>query len=147
MRVFARRSLVALGMKRQMEKELLHTKQLLKFQPKTSITIISNGRVLHIDFAAITHISKYGSLTIIHTITDTCKTHLPLQDILKDLPVNYFFRVHRSHIVSLNRIRGAAKNKIKIADHNLPLTNYYKIQLLARLREVLDNQYTFSEKL
>lgn len=127
-----------------MEKELLQ-EQLLEFHPKTSFTILSKGRVVSIRFEEITHVSKYGNETVIYTASlnpsegGTCyKTFHSLQEIMNDLPVNDFFRVHRSHIVSFEKMGIIDNSKIRIGECIVPISKYYKIQMIKRLGEILE---------
>ena len=73
---------------------------------------------MHIDFKEITHISKDGCESIIYTVTGKFRVYSSLQDLLNDLPVNDFFRVSKSHIVSLQFMNGVKGNKIIVADVN-----------------------------
>lgn len=100
-----------------MEKELLQ-EQLIKVHPKTSFTILSKGRVVSIQFEKITHISKYGNETVIYTHSGSYKTINSLQEIMNDLPVYDFFRVHRSHITSIRNIDGVKRKRIVVGEYD-----------------------------
>ena len=124
-----------------MKQELVQTEMLVEFNPKTSFTIICKGLLVSIEFDAIPHISKYGNQTVIYTSDSCYKTCSSLQEILHDLPVNEFFRVHRSHIVSLKHVTGIKKIKMKVADNWLPMSAYYKRQIVKSLGRVLNSWY------
>lgn len=128
-----------------MEKELIQQQILLEFYPKTSFTIICKGRVVSISFEVITHVSKYGNETVIYTKGRSYRTYNSLQEILNDLPVNEFFRVHRSHIVSLRVMNGIKRKRIRAGEYYLPVSRYYRVQLLSRLGSILDREFIFYE--
>lgn len=53
-------------------------------------------------------------------------TLLSLRAILEKLPENNFTRIHRSYIVSINKINSIQKNRIIIDDTRIPVGNHYK---------------------
>lgn len=128
-----------------MEKELL-IEPLIQFQPKTAIAIISKGKVVSIAFGEITHVSKYGNESVIYTAESSYRTYYSLQEILNDLPVNDFFRIHRSHIISLKHMNGVKRKRILVEEYYLPVSKYFKIQLIKKLREVLDKECRFFDE-
>jgi len=126
-----------------MEREIVQQEKLLMFQAKTSFTIICRGRVVNIRYEEITHISKYGDDVVLYTISKEFRTRHSLQELLNDLPVNSFFRIHRSHIASLEYMRGMNRGRLKVAEAYLPVSNYFKLQLVRSLQLILDREYSF----
>lgn len=122
-----------------MQKELLQDKQLLAFHPKASLCFISRGRVMNVQFKEIIFITRRGGYAFIYTSASYYQTSLSLQEILKDLPINEFFKINRCQIVSLWFMDGMKDKKIKLGKQLLTVTNYYKAKLIARLGEILDN--------
>lgn len=117
--------------------------RLIEFTPKTSFTIICKGRVVNIEFSQITHISKYGSETVIYTMASEYRTRYSLQEIMNDLPVNDFFRIHRSHIIALHFMNGVKKKWICVGEYLLPISKYYKGQVIKSLQSFLDKEFEF----
>lgn len=130
-----------------MEKELIRD-QLLEFEPKTSFTVISKGRVVNIGFAEISHIRKFGSEVIVYASNREYRTKYSLQDIMNELPVNDFFRIHKSHIVSLKHIDGIKRNRVQIGNTFLEMSNYYycKAQMIAELARQLNQLIEFHSR-
>ena len=124
-----------------MERELLHQEKLLEFYPKTSFTILSKGRVVNISIIEITHVSKYGNETVIYTSNNNYRTYHSIQEILNDLPVNDFFRVHKSHVISLKYMNGVKRNRIVMGEYQLPVSKYYKLRLLSAMKSILNEGY------
>ncbi len=124
-------------------KEELINKQLKEFYPKTSFNIICKGRVVNIGFKEITHVSKYGYEVVIYTKENQYRTRHSLQEIMNDLPVNDFFRVHKSHIVSLRFMNGIERRRVRVLDYYLPMSAYYKMQLKKSLQKILDKSCEF----
>lgn len=129
-----------------MEKTVMQP-QLLIFQPKTSLTFISKGRMINIPFEEITHVRKFGPDVIVYGCGREYRTKYSLQEIMNDLPVNEFFRVHRSHIVALKHVASVKKGKIQVQNVWLPVSVYYKRQLCESLGTILNREYEFLAQL
>ncbi len=130
-----------------MEKELLRNKQLLIYKPVESICFISKGRLENIPMESIVHIEKYGMETRIHTVSREYITYHSLQELLQELPENDFVRVHRSHIVSLDKVRRIERYFLVIQNKRIPVSDYYKELLKKKLGRILEQQYRwFSSK-
>lgn len=125
-----------------METQVLNNR-LIEYIPKTSFSIICKGRVVNIEFIQITHVSKYGSETVIYTMTGEYRTRYSLQEIMNDLPVNDFFRIHRSHIMALRFMYGVKKKRICVGEYLLPISKYYKSQVIKSIQSFLDKEFDF----
>jgi DNA-binding LytR/AlgR family response regulator len=126
-----------------MEKELVQHRELLKFQPKTSFTIICKSRVVNIAISEITHVSKYGCEVVIYTRERQYRTCHSLQEIMNDLPVNDFFKGHRSHIIALSFMKSVKRKRIQVGEYYLPVSKYYKKQMCDSLATLLNRNYIF----
>ena len=116
---------------------------LMPFKPKTSISFISKGSVISVPFEEIIQISKSGHETLVHTATGSFHSYHRLQELLRDLPVNQFFRIHRSHVINLEQVTGYSKNAVMLGARAFPLTQYYRHQLSQRLKDILNRQCKF----
>ncbi len=110
---------------------------------KTSLCFISKGRVVNVPFAPITHISKHGIATMVYTEENFYCTHQSLQQLLHQLPQAEFFRIHRSHIISIQHMRGTYRRKIKVGVHALPVSAYFRQQMLRAITKKLDQHIEF----
>lgn len=124
-----------------MEKQIINEK-LLRYCPKTSLTVISVGRVVSIGFDELVHIRKFGCEVVIYTGSREYRTRYSLQDILNELPVNDFFRVHKSHIISLCQVKTVEKNRIRVGDKWLPFSGYYRTLMTRHQAQLLNTRYT-----
>lgn len=125
-----------------MERELIQ-KQILAYHPKTSLTVICKGRVVSIGFDELICARKFGNEVLIYTDKSEYRTRYSLQDILNDLPVNEFFRVHKSHIISLKKIKTISGNTVSLVEYKVPLSKYYKVQMIKQLGEMLEKKYSW----
>lgn len=115
----------------------------LVIEERKSFSVISKSRVVNIVFEEVTHIRKFGSEAVIYTNEREYRTKLSLQEIMNELPANEFYRVHRSHIISRKFLSCVNGMKIKVRDHFLPISKYYKVQIIAQLGKQLNQVLEF----
>lgn len=51
--------------------------------------------------------------------------HKSMKTILEELPPNRFMRVHRSYIISLDKIDALGKNHVTIGKNKIPISDFY----------------------
>lgn len=56
-------------------------------------------------------------------------TRLPMKAIAEKLPANRFIRIHKSYIVSVDKITSIRKNRIYIQHHIIPISDSYRDDL------------------
>lgn len=117
--------------------------KLLLYDPKTSLIVISKGRVVRILFEHISHVCKQGNEAVIYTCDTRYSTLLSLQEILMDLPASEFFRIHRSFIVGIKAIEKIQSDRIKVKNYWLPLSQYFKKQMIHELGKQLERDCDF----
>ncbi|WP_225321409.1 LytR/AlgR family response regulator transcription factor [Rhizosphaericola mali] len=62
--------------------------------------------------------------------------HMSMKAIMEKLPESLFLRVHRSYIVSIDKIKSWNKNSIQISDQEITISNTYQKQV----QEVLESR-------
>lgn len=106
---------------------------ILQYTPRTSLTIISLGRVISIPFGEIVRIYKKEGRTIVVTKNSEYLSGAKLYLLQRELPENDFLRVHQSHIVAMDKWEDLKKS--------IPLSMHYKKQLREQFKRRLDSQY------
>ncbi|MDF2188970.1 LytTR family DNA-binding domain-containing protein [Paraflavitalea sp. CAU 1676] len=56
-------------------------------------------------------------------------TRLPMKSIAEKLPANRFVRIHKSYIISVDKITSIRKNRIYIHQHIIPISDSYRDDL------------------
>jgi DNA-binding LytR/AlgR family response regulator len=56
-------------------------------------------------------------------------TRLPMKALAEKLPINRFIRIHKSYIISIDRITSIRKNRIYIQQHIIPISDSYRDDL------------------
>lgn len=96
---------------------------------------------------SIVHIEKFGMETRIYTSVREYITFHSLQELLQELPVNDFARVHRSHIVSLDNVIKVERCHLAVNNKRIPVSDYYRELLKKKLGRILEHRYKwFSSK-
>ena len=62
----------------------------------------------------------------IHTMNKKVMTLQNFSEFEKLIPSNIVCRVHKSYMVALNKIESIERNRIKIADQLIPISETYK---------------------
>lgn len=71
---------------------------------KKYLTIKEKGGILKIKYKEIQYISSSGKKSILHTDNEDITISVLLKDIIKKLPEEKFLRVHKAHVVNLEKI-------------------------------------------
>jgi DNA-binding LytR/AlgR family response regulator len=103
------------------------------FIPATDLVILCRDEVVLITYADIIRIAKKGPQVSVITASGTYTCSHILEEISKELPYNQFARVHKSHIISLDHLH--------LLGRHVPISHYYKRQLIQKLSNILDQHY------
>lgn len=78
-----------------------------------------------------------GMKDYLHIIMETKKlmTLQNFRNMLKILPDKEFIRVHKSFIIAINKIESIERNRIKIADKLIPISDSYRKGFFAMLKK------------
>ena len=94
------------------------------------IFIRSNGKFLRISFHDIIYIEGMKDYLKIHTIEHTIITHQTMSEMESILPSEQFLRIHKSHIVSVARIKAVFGNSVDMGTSLLPIGVFYKEKIM-----------------
>lgn len=86
-----------------------------------------------IDFKDILFVEAYGNYLKVYTHEKTYVIRETMQNIIGKLHEKQFIRVHKSYIVSLEKIKKIMGNIIYIETHEIPVGNTFKSELSNRL--------------
>ncbi|WP_258098566.1 LytR/AlgR family response regulator transcription factor [Marinoscillum pacificum] len=100
----------------------------------TNIFIKSDSLLVKLDVSSITYIEAYGDYVKIHTDEKTHLVYSKFKTVEDKLPEDGFVRVHRSYIVSIDRIKNIDQSNLQIGDKIIPISNSYRPKLLDRIK-------------
>ncbi len=97
------------------------------FNPKIDYFFIKSGFKLHkVSYDEILYIEGQGDYLKIVTPKARIMTLQTFKGIEEILPSNHFIRVHKSYIVTVDKIESIEGNMIKVADKLIPIGESYK---------------------
>jgi DNA-binding LytR/AlgR family response regulator len=96
----------------------------------------SKGKMAKVDFVDIVYIEGLKNYVAIQTDSERIVTLLNLKDLEDRLPARNFMRVHKSYLVSLDKIRALDGNQIYLKGTNtfVPLGDTYRSAFLDTLQ-------------
>lgn len=80
-------------------------------------------RLEGVDVSKILYIEGMGDYLKVVTDKQKIMTKQTFKDLLKELPADRFFRVHNSYAVAIDRIEKIERNRIRIGDKLIPISN------------------------
>jgi len=95
----------------------------------------SKNKFLRINYADILYIEGLSNYVSIHLPAQRVVTYQTLKELAETLPQPPFLRVHKSFIVSLDKIRMVDGNTIYIQDKQIPVSDTYREQLYRLIHE------------
>ena len=99
-----------------------------RVENKDFIFIKTDYRLVRIALSDIFFVEGMGDYRNIQTASKKILTRQTLTDLEKELQGNKFCRVHKSYIVSIDKIISIERSRIKIMNTLIPISNHYKNQ-------------------
>ncbi len=93
------------------------------------IFVKTENRLEKINFKEILFIEGMGDYRRIHLPTKRIMTLQTFTEFEKTIPSNIICRVHKSYMVALHQIESIERNRIKIKDKLIPISETYKDSL------------------
>lgn len=101
--------------------------------PRDFIFVKTENRLEKISFNDILYIEGMRDYRRIHTLTKKIMTLQNFSELEQLIPSHLVCRVHKSYMVALNKIESIERNRIKIANQLLPISDTYKGAFLQRI--------------
>lgn len=95
--------------------------------------IKADNKLIKISYENILFVEALQNYVVIHTSDKKYMTYLTFKSVEEYLPSNQFIKVHKSYIVSANKIDSIEGNEIKIGTHNIPVSRNLKEEVMHRL--------------
>lgn len=122
--------------------ELLLLKQLAnksEINEKTTnfIFIKSDKKTIRVNISDIYYIEGLGDYIKIYLSDKKLVTNLSMKKIMSLLPENQFYRIHKSYIISLDRLESIEGNMVKINNSKLPVGNSFRQDFMLHIKNYL----------
>lgn len=102
---------------------------------ETYFFVKSAGKLIKICYDEIRYIEGFREYVRIYTEDNNILTLLSLSKLEEILPINQFFRVHKSYIINLDKIENIEGDSIKIGRNDIPISRRNKKEFLERLNK------------
>ncbi|PHN03345.1 LytR/AlgR family response regulator transcription factor [Flavilitoribacter nigricans] len=99
----------------------------------STIFIRVNNQLLSVRYEDILQVQALGDYVVFVTADKKYPVHLTMKVVEERLPADRFLRVHRSHIVAVDKITNLEQNSLLIDDQVVPVSEGYKKALMERL--------------
>jgi len=111
------------------KEELIHEKS-------DFIFVRSDRKMIKINFSEVNYIESLGDYLKIHLSNKTIITRETITSIEAKLPKKDFLRIHRSFIISINKIESFTNEFVEIDNKAIPISRSYKNDVKFRLDNV-----------
>ena len=108
--------------------------------PNTFIFVKTENRLEKVALAEIIYIEGMRDYRRIHTTSKRIMTLQTFTEFERQIPTNILCRVHKSYMVSLDKIDSIEKRGLKIRDRIIPISETYKEKFFALVNHRPDNQ-------
>ncbi|SFQ80870.1 LytR/AlgR family response regulator transcription factor [Hymenobacter arizonensis] len=102
--------------------------------PQAYLFLKVGHRLQKVAIADILFIEGMKDYLRLYTPQENVMTLLSFAKLEEQLPVASFARVHKSFMVALDKIDHIEKNRIRIADHLIPISDTFNEQFFAQLK-------------
>jgi DNA-binding LytR/AlgR family response regulator len=103
----------------------------------TFIFLKCDKKTIKVNIADICYIEGLGDYIKIYTQTQKYISNLSMKKMSAILPADRFIRIHKSFIVSIDKIDSLEGNMIKINNSRLPLGNNFRTDFLELIKDYL----------
>ncbi|MBL7934239.1 MAG: LytTR family transcriptional regulator, partial [Bacteroidia bacterium] len=101
---------------------------------KKSIFVKSGNHLEQIAFDDILYIEGMGDYRSIFCVNKRVMTLQTFYDLEKEIPETIICRVHKSYMVSINKINTIERDQVKIGNKFIPISETYKKTFLTLLK-------------
>lgn len=103
---------------------------------KGFIFVRADRKMIKINLNNILYIESLGDYLKVFTDNTTIVTRETMSNLLSKLPINQFLRIHRSYIISIQKISSYTNEFIEIERKAIPISRSYKESVLQKLAQV-----------
>lgn len=94
----------------------------------------SEHRLIKVNFDEIFYFESFRDYITIHTTSDKIMTLQSLRSFEETLPSDKFLRIHKSHLIAIDKIMAIENNRILINNTFLPIGEVYREQVFTKLQ-------------
>jgi DNA-binding LytR/AlgR family response regulator len=116
--------------------EKINSSSVIKAKKEDSFIFLKADKKIHkIDIDSILYIEAIGDYMKVVTATGQLLVNETMKKMQENLIANSFIRVHKSFIISRNKIRFIEGNYVQVADKSIPIGATYRSEVLASIEK------------
>src|SRR5690606_5588373 len=97
--------------------------------------IKANKKTYNVKFSDILYVEGLGDYIQLHLSGQKIVTNLSMKKMLEMLPEKQFYRIHKSFIISLDKMELVEGNSVIVNKKRLPVGNSYRQQFMEYISE------------
>ena len=97
----------------------------------------SDKKTIKVKIADILYIEGLGDYIKLYLTDKKLVTNLSMKKLENLLPPDRFYRIHKSFIISLDKIESIEGNMVKISNTKLPIGNLYRQEFMMFVKNFL----------
>ena len=100
------------------------------------ILIKSDSQLINVNLSDISYFEAFGDYIKVHTPDKVYISYNTMKKVESELPESKFFRIHRSYLVRLDKIKNIEQLSVEIGDAVLPIGKSYKTKLVEKMGQL-----------
>ena len=101
----------------------------------TSKIFIKSGSKIHqLDIHNLLYMKKDGHYIVFHTTSGELLSRMNMTELLNTLPEDRFARIHRSYVISIEKINTIEKHFVMIQNTEIPIGERYRRKFFDRIK-------------
>ncbi|WP_233165739.1 LytR/AlgR family response regulator transcription factor [Pedobacter sp. ASV12] len=98
------------------------------------IFVKTDYRLVKVGLNDIYYLEGARDYVVIHTLTEQLLTLQSMKSLEEQLPAEQFMRIHKSYVISLDKISFIERGRVAINNQLIPVSDTYKDRLLEKLK-------------
>ncbi|MDB5121522.1 MAG: LytTR family transcriptional regulator [Sphingobacteriales bacterium] len=107
-----------------------------KAEERVFISIKSQRKVVKVYLDEIHYLEAQRNCLVIYTRDEVYRTYQSISDMEEKLPADQFMRIHRSFIISLNKVKAHTSSLVFVLNHEIPIGRAYSSSIDHILRKI-----------
>lgn len=100
----------------------------------------TKNKFIKVNYTDILYIEGLKNYVSIYTADERIITYQSLRELEAELPVSMFYRLHKSYIISIERIKSIDGHTVFIQDKSIPIGETYREQFFSKIRDSKTNK-------
>lgn len=114
---------------------------LMNHDEKKAVLYVNEGTIVHkIKLDKLAYVESSGNYVIYHLTDRDLKIRQTLKNLELELTPKQFFRIHKSFIVSIDKIDLIESYQVQINKRNIPIGSKYRSEFLQLMRNIREEK-------